>query len=148
MGPIAVSSKIYGLSLQSLASAEVNFGTATVKALLLDSTYVPNQDLHRYRSSLSGEVTGTGYTTGGVTLSNKTVTYDGSTNTMSLGSDNPTWPGLTATFRYLVFYVSTGTSTTAALLSYVDFGADVVVGGTSFTYVIPAGGFFQLTAAA
>lgn len=145
---MAVVSKVYGLSLQSLASGEINFGTATVKALLLDSTYSPDQDLHRYRASLTGEITGTGYTSGGVTLTNKQITYDGSSNTMSLDADNPTWAGLTATFRFLVFYVSTGVSTTAPLLSYVDLGADVVVAGTSFTYLIPAGGFFQLTAAA
>ena len=143
-----VTSKMYGLSLQSLASGEINFGTATIKALLLDSTYVPDQDLHRYRASLSGEVTGTGYTSGGVTLTNKQITYDGSSNTLSLDADNPSWTGLTVTFRYVVFYVSTGISSTASLLSYVDAGADVVVSGTTLTYTIPSGGFYQLTAAA
>jgi hypothetical protein len=146
--PIAVSSKVYGLALQSLVNAEIDFDTATVKAMLTTSSYVPDQVNHRYVSSVTNEVTGTGYTAGGVTLTTKVVTFDPVTFTVTLDADDPSWTAATFTARYLVFYVDTGTAATSPLLSFVDFGANVPVSASTFTYQVPAGGFFQLTAAA
>lgn len=145
---MAVSSKVYGLALQSLVSGEVNYTAGTVKALLTTSTYVPDVVNHRYLSSVTNEVSGTGYTAGGVTLTTKTVTYDSVSNTVTLDADDPSWATASFTARYLVFYLDTGTSSTSPLLSFVDFGSDVTASAATFTYQIPPGGFFQLTAAA
>ena len=144
---MAVSSFVYGLALQSLFNAEIDFDTATVKAMLLSSSYTPNQDTHRYKSDLSGEITGTGYTAGGVTLASKTVAYDSTTNTLTLDAADPSWSSATFTARYLVVYIDTGTSSTSPLLTYTDFGADVSVSAATFTGVIAAGGLVQATAA-
>lgn len=145
---MAVSSKVYGLAFQSAFSAEINYTSATVKAMLCNNGYTPDQDNHRYKSSVTNEITGTGYTAGGVTLTSKTLTYDPATNTLSLDAADPAWSSATFTARYLIFYVSTGTDATSPLLSYVDFGADVSVAAATFTYQIPSGGFFQNTASA
>jgi hypothetical protein len=145
---VAVTSRVYGLALQSLVSAEVNYTSATVKAMLCNNGYVPSQDSHRYKSSVTNEISGTGYTAGGVTLSTKTIAYDPATNTLTLDAADPSWASASFTARYLVFYVSTGTDATSPLLSYVDFGQDVTVTAATFTYAIPTGGFCQLTAAA
>ena len=118
-----------------------------MKALLTTSGYAPNQDTHRYKSSVTNEVTGTGYTAGGVTLTSKTAAYDAATNTLTLDAADPSWSTVTVTFRYLVSYVDTGTAGTSPLISYVDFGEDVVVTGVNFTYQLPAGGLLQHTAA-
>lgn len=144
---MAVTAKVYGLTLQSLVNAEIDFDTATVKAMLCTSAYVPSQDTHRYKSSVTGEVAGTGYTAGGVTLASKTVTYDTATNTLTLDCADPAWPASTITARYLVFYVSTGSDATSALISYVDFGADVSTTTGTWTYAVPTSGIAQLTAA-
>lgn len=144
---MAVTSKLYGLALQSMLNKEINFASDTVKGLLTTSVYVPNQDTHRYLSSVTNEVTGTGYTAGGVTLTSKTVVYTATTNTLTLDSADPAWPTSTITARYLVFYVSTGTAATSPLISYVDFGADVSSSASTFTYVIPSTGIAQFIAA-
>lgn len=65
---------LYGPAYQSLLAAEINFAADTIKAMLCTSSYTPDPLTHRYKSSVTNEVTGTGYTAGGATLASKTVT--------------------------------------------------------------------------
>lgn len=140
---MAVVSKVYGPSLQSLFNKEINYLSDTVKAMLCTSLYTPNQDTHRYKSDVTNEVTGTGYTAGGVTLTTKTATYDGPSNTLTLDADDPSWPASSLTARYIVFYSSTGTDSTSPLIAYADFGADATTAAATFTYQLPATGIAQ-----
>lgn len=144
---MAATSHVYGLALQSLVSGSINYTGATVKAILLTSSYTPNQDTHRFKSDLSGEAVGTGYTAGGQTLTSKTSTYATGSHILTLDCADPTWPTTTVSARYIAFYVDTGTSTTSPLISYVDFGANVTSTGGTWTYPVPATGIAQLTAA-
>lgn len=144
---MAVSSKVYGPALLSLWNAELDWDTQTFKAMLCSSVYSPNQDTHRYKSDLTGEVTGTGYTAGGVTLTSKTITYDATSNTVTLDCADPSWSASTITARYLVVYRDTGTASTSPLVCYVDFGEDRSTGATTFTYVVPSTGVAQFLAA-
>ena len=142
---MAVTAKVYDLAFTSFANKEIDWGTDTVKAMLCSSTYVPNQGTHQYKSSVTGEITGTGYTAGGVTLASKTEVV--TTRVKTFDAADPSWTTATFTARYLVFYVSTGTDATSPLISYVDFGADVAVTASTFTYVIAATGIFTITVA-
>lgn len=144
---MAVTSKVYGLALQSLVNAEIDYDTNIIKAMLCTALYVPNQDTHRYKSDVTNEVTGTGYTAGGVTLTSKTVTYNAASNTLTLDCADPAWTASTITARYLVFYKDTGTASTSPLIAYVDFGEDRSTGATTFTYVVPTTGIAQFLAA-
>jgi hypothetical protein len=144
---VATTAKVYGLALQSMLNAEINFSSDTIKAMLCTSSYVPDQDLHRYKSSVTNEITGTGYTAGGVTLTSKTVTYDAPSNTLTLDCADPSWAAATITARYLVIYKSTGTDSTSPLLVFVDFGTDISSTGGTFSYTVPATGIAQVTAA-
>lgn len=65
---------IYGPVYESLFGAEINFGSDTCKAMLCSSSYNPDATAHRYKSSVTNEIAGAGYTAGGVTLTSKTVT--------------------------------------------------------------------------
>lgn len=143
---MAVASKLYGQVFVSLGAAQINYTTATVKAMLLTSAYTPDQDNHRFKSDLSGEAVGTGYTAGGQALTSKTVTYTAATNTTTWTCANPAWPTATVAARYLVIYVDTGTSTTSPLISYVDFGADQTATGGTGTYTVPTSGIAQFVA--
>lgn len=137
--------KPYGLSQKSAFNKEIDFDTDTIKAMLTTSSYVPNQATHQYKSSVTNEITGTGYTAGGVTLASKTVTYNTTLNALILDSADPSWATATFTCRYLVFYVDTGTSSTSALLSYVDFETNQSPVAQTFTYVLPSTGLYQIT---
>lgn len=145
---MAVSAKLYGLALQSAFNKEIDWDTDTIKVMLCTSTYTPNQDTHRYKSDITNEVTGTGYTAGGATLGSATVTYTGATNVLMLDGADTSWTSSTITARYAVIYDSTpATDATRPLIAYVDFGADVSTTAGTFTIVWDATGIVTLTAA-
>lgn len=137
--------KGYGLMMKSAFNKEIDFDTDTIKVMLCSTTYVPNQDTHQYKSSVTGEVSGTGYSAGGVTLSGKSVSYNTSTNTLTLdASTDPVFTTVTLTgIRYAVFYVDTGSSATSALICYMDFESDQSVTAANFTITLPASGILQ-----
>lgn len=131
---MAVTAKWYGQALVSAFNKEVDLDTDTLKVMLCTSSYIPDQDAHRYKSSVTNEVVGTGYTATGQTLAGVTVTYNASTNTTTMTANTSTWPSSTITARYAVIYDSTpATDATRPLLCYVDFGADVVSASGAFT---------------
>lgn len=137
---------VYGLAQQSLANGEVDFDTDTIKVMLTTSAYAPDQDAHRYKTSVTNEVTGTGYTAGGVTLASKTVTYDPATNTLILDAADPSWPASTITARRAVFYKDTGSAATSPLLCWWDFEADVVSTAGAFTLQLSPNGIVRMAA--
>jgi hypothetical protein len=142
------TAKVYGLGMQSILNKEVDYDSDTVKVMLCTSSYTPDQDTHRYKSSVTNEVTGTGYTAGGQALTAKTVTYNTSTNTLTLDCADPLWAGATITgIHYAVFYVDTGTAGTSPLLCYMDFTADYSPTVQDFSIVIPGTGIITSTAA-
>lgn len=140
--------KAYGLGMKAAYNAEIDYVSSTIKCLLTTSTYSPNQDTHDYKNDVTNEVTGTGYTAGGVTLTSKTLNYDTSTNALVLDATDPTWAALTVTgIRIAVFYLDTGTASTSPLISYMDFEANSSPSAESFTIILPTAGILQLTAA-
>lgn len=56
------AAKLYGLALQSMLNAEIDYDSGSVKALLATSAYTPDQDGHRYRSSITAELATTATT--------------------------------------------------------------------------------------
>lgn len=144
---MAVTTLVYGLALQSILSGEVNFTAGDVKCMLCSDLYTPDQDAHRYASDVTGEVVGTGYAAGGLSLTGKAVTYDAATNTLKLTATNLSWPASTITARYAVFYVNTGTPATSPLLCVWDFGSDVTSTTGPFDVTFDAAGLLNAVAA-
>lgn len=143
---MAVTAFVFGLAQQSLTSGEINWGSDTIKVMLTTSTYSPNQDTHRYKSDVTNEVVGTGYTAGGATLTGKTNTYNGGTNTQTLDAADTSWANSTITARRAFVYKDTGTAATSPLICAIDFGADVSTTGGTFSVVYDAAGIVTLTA--
>lgn len=134
--------KLYGRVFLSAFNKEIDLDSDTLKLMLCTSTYVPAQDTHRYKSDVTNEIVGTGYTAGGVALTSVTVTYDAATNTMKLDAADPSWPsGSTFTFRYAVLYDSTpATDATRPLIGYIDYETDQSVAGEPLTLVVSTSG--------
>lgn len=145
---MAVTAKWYGQALLSAFNKEINLGTDVLKVMLCTSSYIPDQDAHRYKSSVTNEVVGTGYTATGQALTSVTVTYNASTNTVMMTAAATTWASSTITARYAVIYDSSpATDATRPLLCYVDFGADVVSASGAFTITWDATGILVDTVA-
>lgn len=143
---MAVEAKLYGLFFKSLGNKEIDLDTDVLKVMLVTSAYVPNQDTHQYKSSVTNEVTGAGYTASGATLGGVTAAYNAATNTYSLDAADVTWATSTITARYAVIYDSSPASdATRPLIGYVDFGADVASSAAAFTIAWDAAGIFTLS---
>jgi hypothetical protein len=143
---VAVTAKMYGLCLSSLWNKEIDWNTDTSRVMLCTSAYVPNQDTHRYKSDVTNEITGAGYTASGVGLTDVSAVYNTSTNTLTLDADDAQWTSATFTARYAVVYDSSPAGdSTRPLLGYVDFGADVSVVAGAFTVAWDPTGIFTFT---
>lgn len=144
---MAVTAKWYGIGLRALAGKAVDFDSDTIKVSLHTSTYTPDQDVHDFQADLTNEVTSDGYTAGGATIANCSLTYTGATNVLKFDGDDVTWTGVTLTARYAVVYDSTpGAAATNPLLLYVDFGEDKAASAANFTITWAAGGIATITA--
>ena len=82
--------------------------------------------------SATGEVTGTGYTAGGATLTGYAASLDGTTAILDFA--DPSWPNSTITARGAVIYDTTNGNKVRAVL---DFGADIVSTNGTFSVVLP-----------
>lgn len=140
--------KLYGQLLAKAFNKEVDFDSDTIKVMLATSSYTPNQDTHVYKSDVTNEVSGTGYTAGGQALASKTVTYDGATNTVIMDAADTVWSASTITARYAIVYDDAGASdATKVLLGYIDFGSDQSSTSGNFTLTWDATGIIRVTAA-
>lgn len=145
---MAASAKLYGLAQKSFFNKEIDWDSDTIKVMLCNSTYTPNQDTHQYKSDVTNEVTGTGYTAGGATLTSCTATYNAGTNTLTLDAADVSWPNSTITARYAVIYDSTpATDATRPLIGYVDFDQNISTTAGTFSIVWDAAGIITATAA-
>jgi hypothetical protein len=145
-----MSSKLYGQFISKALNKEVDWDSDTIKVALLTNSYTPNQDTHDYFDDVASfEVSGaTGYTASGLTLTNKTNTYNGTTNVIVLDADDVTWTSSTITARYAVIYNATpSTNATRPLVGYVDFGSDQSSSNGNFTITWDATGIVRVTVA-
>lgn len=143
---MAITSHFYGNAFLSAFNKEMDFNSDTIKVMLCTSTYTPDQDAHQYKSSVTNEVTGTGYTAGGATLGSPTLTY--ATKVLTLDGADVSWATSTITARYAVIYDSTpSTDATRPLIAYVDFGADVVSTAGTLSITWDAAGIAAVTVA-
>ncbi len=145
----AVTALWYGKAFEAAFNKEMDLDTDVLKCMLCTSTYAPNQDTHKYKSDITNEVVGTGYTATGAALTGVTATgsqYTGATNVWAFDAGDTSWPTSTITARFAVVYDSTpGTDATRPLLFYVDFGADVTSTGGTFLITWAAGGLAKVT---
>ena len=128
-----MASLIYNSAVDDMARGAIDFDTDTFKVLLVTSSYSPNKDTHDKRDDITNEVTGTGYTAGGVT-SACTVTKDTANDKVTLQFASVSWASSTITARAAVIYKSRGGASSAdELIAYNDFGADVSTTAGTFT---------------
>lgn len=137
---MAVTATPYGAFYLDLLNGVHNVSADTDKVALLTSAYTPNFTSHAsFTDVASSEVTGTGYTQGGISLTGKSVTYDASSKTCTVAAASINWSALTATCRYALIYKSTGTASTSKLMGLIDFGADRTYNAEPLQLSFPSG---------
>ena len=107
--------------------------TDTIKIALYTSTASLDATTTAYSSS--NEVSGTGYTATGVTLTSATVATSGTT--AYFDAADPSWTSATFTARGALIFNASNSNKAIAVL---DFGGDFTVAGGTFKITLPAAG--------
>jgi hypothetical protein len=108
-----------------------NVASDTLKMALYTAYATLDQDTTAYTPT--NEISGTGYTAGGQTLSN--VSIQSSSNTVYVSFDNVVWNPAQFTTRGALVYNSTKSNASIAVL---DFGSDKIqTANNTFTVTLP-----------
>jgi hypothetical protein len=140
---VATTVTFYNSFLKESLDGTIDLDTDTLKVELVTSAYAFDRDAHSRRSSVTNEITGTGYTAGGVTLAGKVLTQDDPNDRALFDFTDPEWTSASFTTRAAVIYKSTGAAATDPLIAYLDFGGDQTVSGGTFRIALAALGFFE-----
>jgi hypothetical protein len=151
MSIVTGSFRWYDKGIENILSDPSNLTTDDIKIALLTSSYTPNVDHLYYDVDITNEVANAnGYTTGGVSLTTKTLTYD----TSGIGlftSDNPLWTVTSGSIvsRYWIMYNNTPASN-KPLLCYghcnYNGGAPLDLTATiTFGIILNVNGWFRFT---
>lgn len=119
------ASGMYGLTIEKAWNVSVAFPTngleseTAVKGLLVTDTYTPAFDTHDFRNDVTNEVTGTGYTAGGIALTTTELTI--ASGVLTYDSADPSWASSTiANAMALVAYFARGGADTADELIFLS----------------------------
>lgn len=133
---------IYTSFKMYIMNGGIDLDTDTIKVALVTSSYTPSA-AHANFSDITNEVSGTGYTAGGKTITTPTVTNVSTTGVFD--GDDVSWTTSTITARGAVIYKSTGTSSTSRLIAFIDFTTDKVSTAGTFTIQWNASGILTLS---
>jgi len=125
---------------EKLMEGAYNLTTDTVKVALLTSSESPAAEDETF--SNTNEVSGTGYTAGGATLTNPTVTQDDTDDECVYDADDVTWSSSTITARYAVIY---NTTVADDIMAYIDFTEDKSSSSSDFKIEWNAEGIINLS---
>jgi hypothetical protein len=121
------------LSFRSdIVQGDQDLSANTLKMALYDgfATLGPTTTIY----TTENEVTGTGYTAGGNTITGVTIATDANTNTVYIDFNNVSWPGASFTARGALIYNSTQSNKSIAVL---DFGSDKLFTAANNTVIMP-----------
>lgn len=139
------ASGFYGLTLEKMFidTAGQSMEAETHKGLLVTDTEAPNFDTHDFRNDITAECTGTGYSSGGTTITTTEITL--SSGVLKWDFDDVSWAASSiANAMALVTYFNVGTSATDQLLLLLDFVTAVTTSSGTLTVAIAAGGAMTL----
>ena len=105
----------------------------TFKALLAGEAYVFDKHTHKFRSSVTDEVTGTGYTAGGVEVLGVATQLDAANSRVEITAGDVDFGQIDVTTSQLVVYIDTGSAATDRIVGVFDFPVQAP-GGMNFTY--------------
>lgn len=133
---------LYNEFKEELLLGNIDMDGHTFKMILVTG-YTPNIDSHNGYSDVSAnEESGTGYTAGGATLSNKSVTKDTTNDRAKFDADDVTWTGLNVgTPSHAILYDDT--HATKCTVAYWE--VTTPTNGGNYTLQFGANGIILLT---
>lgn len=130
---------VYTSFLKKLGDNDIDFVADTIKIILMTNAGYTFSAAHDFRDDLAGEVTGTGYSSGGLSLANKSSS---AANPCVLTADDivvsQSGGGFTAWRKYALAKITGGASSTDPLLFYGATAADAGNVAGALTIDIPS----------
>jgi len=136
-----MADQIFNRFKMGMMSADYDLKEAgnNVKLALVTATYARDIDLHEDFADITDELSGVGYTAGGVALTNQTVTQDNVDNEGVFDADDITFTGFDAgTAAAGIYYADSGVAATSLLLGIIDSGGFPIVGNGGDLVIQPA----------
>jgi DUF917 family protein len=112
-----MSNALYDLGRNAFLKGEIAYLTDTIKAALIDGTYVPDLSTDQFWSTVVGSVVGTPQI-----LANKTTTAGVANATPTTFSSV-----VGSVVQYIVIYKDTGVNSTSPLIAFIDTGTGLPV---------------------
>lgn len=137
-----MASGIYNKAKYDWLTKAADMINDTIKAVLLTSSHAFVATNNVFSDISTNEISGTGYTAGGMTLTSKTVTQDNTNNLAYMDCDDIAWTGATFTARHLALV---NTTVSNHLIANFDFGSDKSVSSGTFTVQIAATGILKIS---
>lgn len=138
-----MASGIYNRFKANLANKIVDWEADTIKVMLLDNSHSFDADHDVIGDVSANEISGTGYTAGGATLANASVTQDDTNDLAKLDGDNTAWTSASFTAYHGVIWDDT--VATDDLVCSFDFGGAQTVTSGTFTLQWHADGIITLS---
>lgn len=134
-----MTSGIYNQAKYDLMTKATNLSSDTIKVALMTDTHSFDPTHTNWTDVSANEITGTGYTTGGATLTGKSVTKAATT---FWDATDATWTSATFTAYHAIIY---DTSNSNNLIASIDFSGIQSVSAGTFTIQWNALGLVSLT---
>tara|TARA_B000000565_G_scaffold249866_1_gene221726 strand:+ start:1911 stop:2252 length:342 start_codon:yes stop_codon:yes gene_type:complete len=109
--------------------------------MLVTSSYTPDFDTHDYKADVTNEVSGTGYSAGGASLTS--VTFTISSGSLVWDAADVSWTESTITSAAAAV-IYDDTLTNDPLIAYIDFGGSFSTTSGTFQIQWNASGIFTL----
>ena len=135
---MAITQTLTDAFLQDCLDGGQNLGNGgnTLKIALYTSSASLGATTATYTTS--AEVSGTGYTAGGATLSSQAVAYDSTNQVAYFDAADPAWTTATITARGAMIYNNSKSNASIAIL---DFGSDYTSTAGTFTIQLPSAAY-------
>jgi len=140
-----MASGTYNQFKTELMNGTYQLASDTIKAALLDSSHTFDADNVGWASVSANEISGTGYTTGGETLTSTTTSQDDTDDEGVFDAADVSWDSATFSASHAVLYDDTTTSPADALICSIDFGGSQSVAGGTFTIQWATEGIINIT---
>lgn len=130
------------------AATPIDLDTDTIKIVLLNAAYFALSDSvragHDFRDDLASyEITGTGYTSGGIALTSKTLTLNGANYVFDAA--DPSWASATLTASGFALYKDVGSAATDPIIGSWKFSnAPVSSTAGAFSVAFDATGIVEI----
>ena len=140
-----VASGLYGLSLEKMMIDTLgeSLEAEDNKVLMVTDTEAPNFDTHDFRADITAEVTGTGYTSGGVAITSTEITL--ASGVLTFDGADVSWSSSTiASAMAAVGYTNVSGAATDQLIWLSDFVTAASSSSGTFTVQWSGSGIFTV----